>query len=104
MKRYLFIIGLIATTLYSCSKEEGEGGKSSISGTISGTEISIARAETTVITTVPGAEIKGQDFFLINTPGTTDNYAVWFFNSNDLTLPPQVPRSLFRVGKYVLYR
>ena len=99
MKRYLFIIGLIATTLYSCSKEEGEGGKSSISGTISGTEISIARAETTVITTVPGAEIKGQDFFLINTPGTTDNYAVWFFNSNDLTLPPNFTnRTLIQVN------
>jgi hypothetical protein len=34
MKKYFFIISTIALTLFSCSKEEGEGGRSSISGTI----------------------------------------------------------------------
>jgi len=99
MIKNVFIFSSIVLTLLSCSKEEGEGGKSSISGTISGSEISESRAETTLITTVPGAEIKGQDFFLINTPGTTDNYAVWFLNSNDLTLPPNFTnRTLIQVN------
>ena len=39
MKKYLFIISLITITLYSCSKEEGEGGRSSISGKIHMTDV-----------------------------------------------------------------
>ncbi|PCI93449.1 MAG: hypothetical protein COB15_16400 [Flavobacteriales bacterium] len=34
MKKYFFIFSTIALILFSCSKEEGEGGRSSISGTI----------------------------------------------------------------------
>ena len=39
MKKYLFIISLITISLYSCSKEEGEGGRSSISGIVHMTDI-----------------------------------------------------------------
>ncbi len=34
MKKYFFIFSTIALTLFSCTKEEGEGGRSSISGTV----------------------------------------------------------------------
>ena len=39
MKKYLFIISLLTITLYSCSKEEGEGGRSSITGTVHMTDV-----------------------------------------------------------------
>ncbi|MBL4593246.1 MAG: hypothetical protein JKX68_05445 [Flavobacteriales bacterium] len=34
MKKYFFIICIISISLYSCAKEEGEGGRSSITGTV----------------------------------------------------------------------
>ena len=39
MKKYFFIITLILISLYSCSKEEGEGGRSSISGKVHMTDV-----------------------------------------------------------------
>ncbi len=39
MKKHFFIVGLIIITLFSCSKEEGEGGRSSISGTVHMTDV-----------------------------------------------------------------
>ena len=88
MIKYFFILSSLALTLASCSKEEGEGGRSSISGTITGTEISSARAEITEITTVPGNEIKSQDFFLLNTPSSLANYAIWFRDINNVMGAP----------------
>jgi len=88
MIKYFFILSAISLTLFSCSKIEGEGGRSSISGTINGIEISIARAEVTEITTVPGNEIKSQDFFLLNTPIPSANYAIWFRDINNISGAP----------------
>lgn len=88
MIKNVFIFTIIGLSLFSCSKEEGEGGRSSISGTITGTETEASRSETTVITTIPGAEIKHQDFFLLNTPGTNDNYAIWFRSVTDFIAAP----------------
>lgn len=39
MKKYFFIISLTTLTLFSCTKEEGKGGRSSITGTIHMTDI-----------------------------------------------------------------
>jgi hypothetical protein len=39
MKKHIFIISLITITLYSCSKEEGEGGRSSVSGMVHMTDV-----------------------------------------------------------------
>lgn len=39
MKKCFFIISVITTTLFSCTKEEGKGGRSSITGTIHMTDI-----------------------------------------------------------------
>lgn len=88
MIKNVFIFTAIGLALFSCSKEEGEGGKSSISGSIEGTEIEVSRAETITITAIPGDEIKHQDFFLLNTVAGDDNYAVWFRNITDFISPP----------------
>jgi len=90
MIKYFFIFSIIATTLLSCSKEEGEGGRSSISGIIEGSVISVSRAETTIVTVVPGHEIKGKDFFLLNTPGSADNYVIWFRDLDNVTGAPTI--------------
>jgi hypothetical protein len=39
MKKYFLIITIVVLTLFSCSKEEGEGGRSSISGKIHMTDL-----------------------------------------------------------------
>jgi hypothetical protein len=39
MKKYFLLITIAVLTLFSCSKEEGEGGRSSISGKIHMTDI-----------------------------------------------------------------
>lgn len=39
MKKYFFIICIFTISLYSCSKEEGEGGRSSISGVVHMTDV-----------------------------------------------------------------
>jgi len=39
MKNYIFVVIIIATSFYSCSKEEGEGGRSSISGVVHMTDV-----------------------------------------------------------------
>jgi hypothetical protein len=88
MIKNVFIFSSIVLTLLSCSKEEGEGGKSSISGTISGTEISTSQSETTVITAIAGEEIKNEDYLLLNTPSPAENYIIWFNNSLEISNPP----------------
>lgn len=98
MIKHFFILSAITLTLFSCSKEEGEGGRSSISGTITGTEVSAARAEITEITVVPGHEIKTQDFFLLNTPAPSTNYAIWFRNTNNVAGAPIISgRTLIQI-------
>ncbi|MGB0888060.1 MAG: hypothetical protein ACPGSL_08060 [Vicingaceae bacterium] len=98
MIKYFFILSALTLTLGSCSKPEGEGGRSSISGTIEGTEITAARAEITEITTVPGHEIKSQDFILLNTPTSSANYAIWFLDINDIKGAPIISgRTLIKV-------
>ena len=39
MKKYFFIVSIITIALYSCSKEEGEGGRSSIMGKVHMTDV-----------------------------------------------------------------
>lgn len=98
MIKYFFILSAITLTFTSCSKEEGEGGRSSISGTVEGTEITDERAETTEIITVPGHEIKSQDFILLNTPSSSANYAIWFLDINDVKGAPAIAgRTLIKI-------
>jgi len=98
MKKNILILLVISTVLLSCSKDEGEGGRSSISGTVTGIEISVAQAESTVIITIPGDEIKNQDFILLNTPDANENYALWFRNTSEIVSPPNfLERSLIQI-------
>lgn len=98
MIKYFFILSTISLIFLSCSKDEGEGGRSSISGTIEGTEISSSRAEVTEIIVVPGNEIKSGDFFFLNTPSPSANYAVWFRDVNNIVgAPIIVGRTLIMV-------
>ncbi len=86
MKRYFLLSTIITLTLFSCSKEEGQGGRASISGTIEGTEISTARAEITEIICPPGSAINIADntknYWLINTPGIND-YVIYYTGLTD---------------------
>tara|TARA_B100000809_G_scaffold266703_1_gene330874 strand:+ start:3975 stop:4736 length:762 start_codon:yes stop_codon:yes gene_type:complete len=98
MIKHFFILSAITLSLLSCSKEEGEGGRSSISGTITGTEITTARAEVTEITAIPGHEIKKQEFFLLNTPNPSANYAIWFRDVDNITGSPIIAgRTLIKI-------
>lgn len=98
MIKYFFILSAVTLTLFSCSKEEGQGGRSSISGTVTGTEISISRAEVTEMTIVPGNEIKSQDFFFLNTPDAATNYAFWFRDLNNVVGAPIITgRTLIQI-------
>lgn len=100
MKTYYVVLTFFTIILFSCSKKEGEGGRSSISGKIEGTEIIASRSEVTEITAIPGNEIKGKDFFLLNTPGSNDNYFIWF---NDLSNVQGTPLITNRVGVKIDY-
>ncbi len=100
MKTYFITLTLLASVLISCSKEEGEGGRSSISGKVEGTEVFSARTEVTEITAVPGHEIDSKDFMLLNTPGSSDNYFIWF---NDLANIQGAPLITNRIGVKVDY-
>ncbi len=98
MIKNVFIFGAMSLALLSCSKEEGEGGKSSISGTISGSEISISQAETTTITAIAGQEIKNEDYLLLNTPSSTDNFVIWFKHTAELSTAPNfLNRTLIQI-------
>jgi hypothetical protein len=98
MIKNVFIFSIISLTLFSCSKDEGEGGKSSISGTISGSEISVSQAETIVITAIAGGEIKNEDYLLLNTPSPADNYVIWFRHTSELaTAPNFLSRTLIQI-------
>lgn len=100
MKTYLIIFCTILVTLFSCSKEEGEGGRSSISGTLEGIVMDTERAEITEITCVTQDDIKKGDYWLLNTPGSSDNYFIWY---NNINAPVATPLISSRVGIKVDY-
>ncbi len=93
MKIYLLIISLIGITFFSCSKEEGEGGRSSISGIINGTEYTAPRAEVTEIICVSNLELDDGDYWIINTPTGYPDYFVWY-NNEQAAFKPQFANRL----------
>lgn len=100
MKRSFLFATMISFILISCSKEEGEGGRSSISGILEGVISTSARAEITEVTCVPEDDIKKADYWLLNTPDSNDNYFVWYNDVSDATTPPSFAS---RVGIQVDY-
>jgi len=100
MKRYFFLIAFSSFILSSCSKEEGEGGRSSISGTLEGIISSNSRAEITEVTCVPEDEIKAGDYWLLNTPNSNDDYYIWY---NDLSVSSSAPVLASRIAVQVDY-
>tara|TARA_R110001592_G_scaffold211623_2_gene463574 strand:- start:4922 stop:5689 length:768 start_codon:yes stop_codon:yes gene_type:complete len=96
---YLFLASSLLI-LSSCAKEEGEGGRSSISGTLEGTIIENERSEITEVTCVPKDEIKSGDFWYLNTPDGYDDYFIWYNNVNS---PSPTPTITTRIGVKVDY-
>ena len=96
---YLLLISSILV-LSSCSKEEGEGGRSSISGILEGTITENERAEITEVVCVPEDEIKSGDFWYLNTPSGHDDYFIWYNNVNS---PSPTPTIATRIGIKVDY-
>jgi len=88
MKR--IFLSLILLNLISCSKPEGLGGRSSISGKLEGTISSNSRAEITEITCVAGANIKHGDYLFLNTTASNSNYYIWFYNTSSPGASPSL--------------
>ena len=91
----LFSLALIFFTI-GCKKVAGPGGNSSIKGNVQGTFIgnnNPAEKEVTSIICnhangVSGSILDNSDYFLINTPGNSTNYYVWYENTNWLGQDP----------------
>ena len=89
MRTYFLIFSLLILSLYSCSKKEGEGGRSSISGTIEGTDYNKSRAEVTEIVCFKvNGGINHLDYFLLGNPSGT-NHIVWY-DKNATNTPPSI--------------
>ena len=89
MKTNFVVLGFVVVSLFSCSKEEGPGGRSSISGNIEGTDISKARAEVVeVVCYKVNGGINHLDYFLISNPSGT-NHIVWY-DKNATNTPPTI--------------
>lgn len=71
---------VLITILNSCSKEAGPGGTSTITGVVMGSTYSAATAEVTEITLTSGVEVDHGDYWVLNTPGLTTDYYIWYDN------------------------
>ena len=71
MKINLILGSCLILTLFSCSKEEGEGGRSSISGTLEGIIVDNARTEVNEIICVTEDDIKTGDYWFLNSPNSS---------------------------------
>lgn len=98
MKKHIIILsGLILVSLaFGCKKVAGPGGTSSIKGNVQGTFIGSNNAAEQEVTSiiinhangVSGSILDNSDYFLLNTPGNTTNYYVWYENTNWLGQDP----------------
>ncbi|MCB9360894.1 MAG: hypothetical protein H6587_05715 [Flavobacteriales bacterium] len=100
MKTYLIITSCLILGLSSCSKEEGEGGRSSISGTLEGVVIDSERTEVTEVTCVTQDDIKKGDYWFLNSPSSHDDYFIWYNNINS---PSSAPLITSRIAVKVDY-
>lgn len=100
MKHSYILLAFSMLIFFSCSKEEGEGGRSSISGTLEGIVVDNARIEINEVICVPEDEIKPGDFWYLNTPSGYDDYFIWYNNVNS---PSPTPTIATRIGIKVDY-
>lgn len=110
MKKHILVSAVLAVFALTigCKKAAGPGGTSSIKGNIQGTFIAkndIAEQEVTTIICnhangVDGSILDNSDYFLLNTPGNTTNYYVWYENTN---WPGQDPSLQGRTAIKVTY-
>lgn len=82
----LFLTVALGTTLlFSCKKEAGSGGTSSITGHVMGTITSNSggnpEAEVTTVTCTGGILIDDNDYWLLNSPNG-NLYYIWYDNDN----------------------
>jgi hypothetical protein len=82
MKLNLILGSCLLLALFSCSKEEGEGGRSSISGTLEGIIVDNARTEVNEVICVTQDDIKTGDYWFLNSPDSYDDYFIWYNNIN----------------------
>lgn len=80
-KNYFYFLALAILLIASgCSKEEGPGGTSSITGYIKGQDHQSAEAEITEIIFTAGSEIEHGEYWILNTPIGGTQYYVWYDN------------------------
>jgi hypothetical protein len=82
MQKLLVLTLLSTTLLYSCSKEPGSGGNSSVKGIVrglvqSGGGSSDPTAEVTTVTITEGAVIEDDTYWLLNSPNG-NLYYIWY--------------------------
>lgn len=92
--RKLLLFGVLLTALVACSKYPGEGGRASISGSVTIEHRLVLTNPATVLDTYPGAD---EDVFLIYGDGSTPD--------DKLTTGPDGTFSFpnLRKGEYTLY-
>jgi len=76
--KYLFLT-LLSVAVLSCNKE-GQGGTSIIKGQLKGQNHSSAKAEVTEVIITNGNSVEHGDYWLLNTPSTTNYFYVWYDN------------------------
>ncbi len=100
MKKRIIIFSVLALTSVTigCKKVAGPGGTSSIKGNVQGTFIDNNKPAENEVTSiicnhadgVGGSILDNSDYFLLNTPGNTTNYYVWYENTNWLGQDPSL--------------
>ncbi len=98
MKKQIILLSSLAliSFTFGCKKVAGPGGTSSIKGNVHCTFIgnnNPAEKEVTSIICnhangISGSILDNSDYFLINTPGNSTNYYVWYENTNWLGQDP----------------
>jgi hypothetical protein len=84
MKKIITLV-LLSSAILSCNKEEGEGGTSSIEGTVTGREFEPARAEITEVIVSAGSELEHGDYWILNSPIGGTYYYIWYDNPTWIT-------------------
>jgi hypothetical protein len=83
LKISLLFIGLAG--LFACNKDAGRGGVASISGTILGVDHEKANNEVTEIIFSDGSEVEHGEYWLLNSPDSSEYLYIWYDNPNWVT-------------------
>ncbi|MEZ4924285.1 MAG: hypothetical protein R2780_14020 [Crocinitomicaceae bacterium] len=83
MKRslgYSLSLVLIVGSMFSCNKDEGLGGTSSIEGFVYVTDHDFSRSEITDVTFSNGDQVEHGDYWILNTPDVNQLFYIWYDN------------------------